>query len=46
MHMEGSRLVLAPAAKPASLTAILDALEPLDETFPDIPDAPPNPVDL
>ena len=46
LRMDGRRLVLAPAAKPASLTAILDSLEPLDEAFPDIPDAPPDPVDL
>ena len=45
MYREGDRLVLAPA-KSRSLAAILDSLEPLDEEFPDIPDAPPEPVDL
>ena len=46
LHMDGPRLVITPTAKPASLTTILDALEPLDEAFPDLPDAPPEPVDL
>ena len=45
MCREGDRLVLAPV-KSRSLAAILDSLEPLDEEFPDIPDAPPEPVDL
>ena len=45
MREEGDRLILAPA-KRRSLSAILDSLEPLDGEFPDIPDAPPEPVDL
>lgn len=44
MRMEGDSLVITPA-KPRSLAAILDSLEPIDEEFPDIPDAPPEPVD-
>ena len=45
MRREGDSLVIT-AAKSRSLSAILDSLEPLDEEFPDIPDAPPEPVDL
>lgn len=45
MRREGDSLVIAPA-KLKSLTAILDSLEPIDEEFPDIPDAPPEPADL
>lgn len=44
MRMEGTCLVITPAG-PKSLTAILDSLEPLDEAFPDVADAPPSPVD-
>lgn len=44
MRMEGTCLVITPA-EPRSLTAVLDTLEPLDETLPDIPDSPPDPVD-
>jgi antitoxin VapB len=45
MHKEGDRLILEPA-RPASLLAVLDSLEPLDETFPEIEDLPPEDVDL
>ena len=45
MRMEGTCLVITPT-KPKSLAAILDSLEPIDEEFPAIPDAPPDPVDL
>lgn len=45
MRREGDSLVIAPA-KLKSLAAILNSLEPLDEEFPDIPDAPPEPADL
>ena len=44
MRMEGTCLVITPAG-PKSWTAILDSLEPLDEAFPDVADAPPSPVD-
>ena len=44
MRMEDGSLVITPA-KPRTLTAILDSLEPIDEELPDIPDAPPKPVD-
>jgi antitoxin VapB len=45
MHKEGDRLILEPA-RPASLLAVLDSLEPLEETFPEIEDLPPEDVDL
>jgi antitoxin VapB len=45
MHKEGDRLILEPA-RPASLLAVLDSLEPLVETFPAIDDVPPEAVDL
>jgi antitoxin VapB len=45
MHKEGDRLILEPA-RPASLLAVLDSLEPLDVTFPEIEDLPPEDVDL
>jgi antitoxin VapB len=45
MHKEGDRLILEPA-RPASLLAVLDSLEPLEETFPAIDDVPPEAVDL
>ena len=45
MRMEGACLGITPA-RPKSLTAILDSLEPLDEASPDVADAAPSPVDL
>jgi antitoxin VapB len=45
MYKEGDRLILEPA-RPASLLAVLDSLEPLDETFPEIEDLPPEDVGL
>ena len=45
MRREGDRLVIEPAA-PRSLLAVLAALAPLDETFPEIDDPAPEPVDL
>lgn len=45
MRREGNRLVIEPAA-PQSLLALLSTLQPLDEDFPPIPDAPPERVDL
>lgn len=45
MRREGDRLVIEPAP-PRSLLAVLAALAPLDETFPEIDDRPPGPVEL
>lgn len=45
MHRDGDRLIIEAAA-PKSLLAILAGLSPLDETFPEIADPPPEPVDL
>lgn len=45
MRKEGRRLVIEPVP-PKSLMAILGNLSRLDEEFPEIPDAPPRPVDL
>lgn len=45
MRKEGDRLIIEPA--PArSLLALLATLEPLEDTFPEISDPPPDPVDL
>jgi antitoxin VapB len=45
MHKEGERLIIEPAP-PSSLLAVLDSLQPLDETFPEIDDRPPEETDL
>jgi antitoxin VapB len=45
MRKEGDRLILEPA-RPSSLLAVLESLEPLDETFPEIDDPSPGEVDL
>jgi antitoxin VapB len=45
MHKEGDRLILEPA-RPTSLLAVLESLEPLEEEFPEIDDLPPEEVDL
>jgi antitoxin VapB len=45
MHKEGDRLILEPA-RPTSLLAVLESLEPLEETFPEIDDPAPEAVDL
>lgn len=42
MRRDGDRLVIEPLAK-RGLSALLASLEPLDETFPEIPDPPPVP---
>lgn len=43
MRKEGERLILEPA-RPPSLLALLATLSPLDEDFPAMADAPPDPV--
>jgi antitoxin VapB len=45
MRKEGDRLIIEPAPK-MSLLELLATLEPLDEDFPEIPDPPPEPVDI
>jgi antitoxin VapB len=45
MRKEGDRLIIEPAP-PRSLLAVLATLRPLEEDFPAILDALPDPVDL
>jgi len=45
MRKEGERLIIEPAP-PKSLLALLATLAPLDEEFPPIPDAAPDPVEF
>ena len=45
IRRDGTRLVIEPAP-PRSLLAVLATLQPIDEAFPPIDDAPPRPVDL
>jgi antitoxin VapB len=45
MRKEGNRLVIEPVP-PQSLLAVLATLEPIEEDFPPITDAPPRPVEL
>jgi antitoxin VapB len=45
MRKEGGRLIIEPAP-PKSLLTLLAMLAPLDEEFPPIPDAAPDPVKL
>ncbi len=44
MRKEGDRLIIEPAP-PRSLLALLETLDPLEESFPDIPDLPPEGVE-
>lgn len=45
LRKDGERLILEPAPPP-SLLAVLATLNPIDEEFPTINDAPPDHVDL
>jgi antitoxin VapB len=45
MRKEGERLIIEPAP-PKSLLALLATLAPLDDEFPPVPDAAPDPVEL
>ena len=45
LYKEGERLIIEPA-RPTSLLALLDSLEPLDEEFPPIAELPTAEVDL
>ena len=45
MRKEGDRLIIEPT-QPKSLLGVLATLQPLDETFPPIPESPVDPVEL
>ena len=45
MRRDGDKLVIE-AVPPRSLLAILAELGPIEESFPEIEDSPPGPVDL
>jgi antitoxin VapB len=45
MRKEGNRLVIELAV-PSSLLAVLAALSPIHDEFPEIVDAPPRPIEL
>ncbi|MEP7005122.1 MAG: AbrB/MazE/SpoVT family DNA-binding domain-containing protein [Sphingomonas bacterium] len=45
MRKEDGRLIIEPAPA-SSLLGLLATLSPIDEDFPSITDAPPEPVDL
>lgn len=45
MRKEGDRLIIEPSP-PKSLLAVLATLEPLEETFPPIPELPVDAVEL
>lgn len=45
IRKEGDRLIIEPVPPPR-LLAVLATLDPIDDTFPDIHDPAPEPVDL
>jgi antitoxin VapB len=45
IRKEGDRLIIE-AAPPKSLLALLTTLQPIEETFPPIPDPVPDPVEI
>ena len=45
MHRDGDKLIIEPAP-PRSLLVLLAGLGPIEESFPEIEDRPPGPVDL
>lgn len=45
IRKEGDRLIIEPVP-PLRLLAVLATLDPIDDTFPDIHDPVPEPVDL
>ena len=45
MRKEGRRLIIEPAL-PKSLLKLLSSLKPIKESFPNIKDVPPEPVDI
>jgi antitoxin VapB len=46
MRQDGERLVIEPAARKRTWAQILDSLEDLEGSFPEIDDPPPEPVDF
>lgn len=46
MRKEGDKLVIVPAKEKTTLLEWLATLEPFEEDFPEIPDPPPEPVDI
>ncbi|HEY3778019.1 MAG TPA: hypothetical protein VGL35_08165 [Rhizomicrobium sp.] len=46
MYKEGDKLVIEPKQHKRSLIELLDGWEPIDEEIGEIPDHPPEPVDL
>ena len=45
MHKEGRRLIIEPT-RPKSLLKLLSSLKTIKESFPNIKDIPPEPVDI
>ena len=45
LRKEGDRLILEPSV-PVSLIALLDTLQPIEDTFPVVDDLPPDDVDI
>ena len=46
MHKDGEKLVIEPLKPKKTLLELLESWEPIDEEFPEIPDPPPEPIDL
>ena len=46
VRKEGARLIIEPLLKKHPLLVLLESLEPLDESFPEIEDLPPVDRDL
>ena len=46
IRKEGDALVIEPATRKPNLLEVLATLDPLDIDWPEIPDPPPEPVDL
>lgn len=46
MRKEGDRIVIEPARRKMSLLALLATMEPIEESFGDIADPAPEPVDF
>lgn len=46
MRKEGNKLIIEPKNKRRSLAELLASWEPLKERLPDIPDPPPEPIEL
>jgi antitoxin VapB len=46
IRKEGNKLIIEPRANKRSLAKLLASWEPLKERLPEIPDPPPEPIDL